>query len=89
MGKTKNEEMRRMARQTWDLVARFSATKGLISLEEIATMTGLNKNSATLRALVNSPDFPAPVFLGERSRRWFSGEVATYLERRREKRFTD
>lgn len=89
MDQEKVEEMRRMAQQTWDLVARFSASKGLISLEEIATLTGLNKNGATLRALVNSPDFPAPVFLGERSRRWFSGEVSLYLERRREKRFTE
>lgn len=66
------------------LVAKASAPKALLSLRDIEALTGFAYNGHTMNQMVKDKDFPRAVLVGTRERRWFSGEVFRWLERRRD-----
>ncbi len=64
------------------LIAKASAPKALLSSEDIAALTGLTRKGTSMYNMLASKDFPRPVMIGTREKRWFSGEVFRWLENR-------
>jgi predicted DNA-binding transcriptional regulator AlpA len=61
------------------LIARASAPNALLSSTDLASLTGFPYHGSTFK----DPSFPRPVMVGSREKRWKSGEVFRWLERRR------
>lgn len=66
------------------LIARASAPKALLSMKDLEELTGFAYNGTTMQNMIREKSFPRPVLVGIREKRWFSGEVFRWLEKRRE-----
>jgi predicted DNA-binding transcriptional regulator AlpA len=53
-----------------------------IDIQGIATYT--SRSAGFAYSIVNEPDFPRPITLGERNRRWLKGEVVSYFKSKAE-----
>lgn len=79
------EDMKKdIAERSAALIARATAPKALLSLRDIEALTGFAYYGKTLQRMIREKDFPRPVMIGEREKRWFSGEVFRYLQDRRD-----
>lgn len=65
------------------LIARASAPNALLSSTDLASLTGFPYHGSTFQSMVKDPSFPRPVMVGSREKRWKSGEIFRWLERRR------
>ena len=65
------------------LIARASAPNALLSSTDLASLTGFPYHGSTFQSMGKDPSFPRPVMVGSREKRWKSGEVFRWLERRR------
>ena len=78
------EEMQKqIVEKSAALIARVSSSKGLFSIRDISAITGFAAHGRALYDMTNEPTFPKPVYIGTREKRWFSGEVFRWIERRR------
>jgi len=59
--------------------AQLPWSKHVVGVQEISSFLG--RSEKYVFSLVNSPDFPTPITIGQRNRRWFLGDVFDYLER--------
>lgn len=59
--------------------AQLPWAKHVVGVQEISSYLGRSEKYAF--SLVNSPDFPMPITIGKRNRRWLLGDVFDYLER--------
>lgn len=75
------DEVRDAARS----MARISSPNALLSVHDIAFLTGFHPNSSALSRILNSPEFPRQVNFGERARRWRAKEVVDFFEQLRAK----
>ena len=66
------------------LIARVNSRKGLLSMKDLEMITGFSYHGTTLQQMIRAPGFPAPVMLGSREKRWYSGEVFDWIDRQRE-----
>lgn len=76
------DELKAITEKSAGLIARFASDRALLSQEDVATMLCTTRDSRLFRSVLGDPNFPKPVFLGERSKRWFSADVRRYLENR-------
>lgn len=65
------------------LIARASAPNALLSSTDLSSLTGFPYHGSTFQSMVKDPSFPRPIMVGTREKRWKSGEVFRWLERRR------
>ncbi len=81
---TMTEDMQKeIVKKAADLIARVSASKGLLSIHDLSAITGFARNGRALYEMTTDPTFPKPVYIGTHDKRWFSGEVFRWIERRR------
>ncbi len=78
------EDMRKdFIERSASLIARANAPKGLLSISDIAALTGFAVRGKTIQNTLASKDFPRAVLVGTREKRWLSSEVFRWLESRR------
>ena len=65
------------------IIERAAAPNALLSSTDLASLTGFPYHGSTFQSMVKDPSFPRPVMVGSREKRWKSGEVFRWLERRR------
>lgn len=66
------------------LIARATSPKALLSVRDIEALTTFASRGKTVHDMIRDPSFPRAVMIGSREKRWFSGEVFSWLERRRD-----
>lgn len=65
------------------LIARASAPKALLSASDIAALTGFAFRGSVMQDMLSAKDFPRPVLVGSREKRWVSQEVFHWLSKRK------
>lgn len=63
------------------LIAKANAPKALLSIRDMCELTAFAYNGTTVQQMMKDPDFPAPVMVGKREKRWFSGEFFRFLQK--------
>lgn len=81
---TLTEEMKKeIVQKTSSLLARASLPKGLLSTRDIAAIIGFPERGSVFVKMTQDPNFPTPVYIGEREKRWYASEIFHYIDNRR------
>ncbi len=62
------------------LIAKMNAPKALLCAQDIAAICGIAIKGSSMQNMLASKDFPRPVMIGKREKRWYSGEVIRWLD---------
>lgn len=64
------------------LIAKASAPKALLTIDDISKICGLASRGSTMQNMLAAKDFPRPIMIGTREKRWYSGEVFRWIASR-------
>lgn len=65
------------------LIARASAPQALLSASDIAALTSFAYRGSVMQDMLSAKDFPRPVMVGTREKRWVSRDVFHWLSKRK------